>query len=860
MMPRVNPTGAAFNHGPCAVAVGALLWVLEGVPVFAAVAVDSFTLGKEMFHRGLYQAAYRYLENYLSQTPYGTTADEAQFYLGRALQEMGSYDEAVAEYKRVITNYPTSRFSARALIHIGECFAAAGNTRDAIEYYQRALTLAADPEDQATALLKLGEGYFLTNDVDGAIAVYEDLRHRLPDRAGSVTVNFRLALLYFLKGDAETMRKYFEAARAAPDASPGLIDAVFGECLLSLGAPDEARAVLTAAERETRDPTESGRITAALAASALAAGDAPGGREALEKNPSAAQSNPRDYFYILGFAYASEGATTAAREAFLNFARRFPDDERVATATLWAGRLAADEGRFDEAAAIFADLAAKNVGAAPQAHYWEGWAHFQAGDYEAARNAFIKVREDNAATAAPFIPYARYWAAECAARLGANRAARDEFGNFATSYSDHALADNALLRAGKLFSAAGLFKQARETFAALAERYRDGELADDAAYYYAHTFLDEKNVKKAIAAYWDLVRDFPASHLAPQGLYDLGYYQFGEHDFTGAERTFTALLYRYPNFPEADEVLFLLGECFLNQAAYEKAKTTYRELITRFPNSARVDEARYEIELCNFKEGRYASQIELAKSYIAMYPQSKLNSKLLLVLGDHYYQIHDYEQAEKYYAAVPATTAAPPAELKEAHRKLAAVYLARGDRRSAVEHYRVVATTAADEEESLSAFLAIMNIFEETGDYDAAVRTGEEALARVTASPRAAEVQLKMAGELREVKLFKESNATLTAMLKKWPDSEFTPRAQLLLGLNYQDLGDFSAAKNNFLAAAAAADREVAVAALFNLGLCEKNLGNTAAARSYFLKVVTNYRDFPLWLNKANSELKSSGR
>ena len=41
----------------------------------------------------------------------------------------------------------------------------------------------------------------------------------------------------------------------------------------------------------------------------------------------------------------------------------------------------------------------------------------------------------------------------------------------------------------------------------------------------------------------------------------------------------------------------------------------------------------------------------------------------------------------------------------------------------------------------------------------------------------------------------------------------------------------------------------------YYLGLCQRNLGDDAASRTNFTKVLTNYRDFPEWVRKAQTEL-----
>jgi len=810
-----------------------------------------------MFDRGFYQAAYRDFENYLDENQAGVWADEAQFYLGRSLQELGSYNEAISEFKRLITNYPTSTLAAPALIRIGECYAEQELYDRAIDTYGRALAVAADPADQVTAYLELGEAQFEAGDPARAIATYEESLRLFPLQQPAGTVNYRLGLLYCLQQNHETAAARFDAARRSPDIDTEAVDRAWGECLLAAGDAAGARAVFDRAARDR--PGKRPADVIAVTVSAVAAGDAAGGAGFLQRyleepsRPVADAATEGEALYVLALAQMEAGDHDAAGETFARLQQEYPDDERAAAAALWAGRLKLEAGDATAAAPILEEVGRGEGPLAAYGRYWLAWSYFTAGQYDRARAGFEAVAADG--EAGDLGPYAKYWAAESLAQAGSGRAAREAFAAFAAEFPEHDLADNALLRKGKLSLAAGMPTTARETFATIGRLYGDRDLADDAAYYYARSLVEEKNEGAAAMAFWNLAAKFPASPYAPRGLFDLAQYQFGRHEFPKATETLAALIAHYPNYAQADDALFLMGECYLNQGLYDKAREKYAQLVEKYPHSERLDEARYETELCNFKQGKYASQIEVAKSYIAMYPQSKLNGELLVLLGDYYYQRRDFDQAGKYLEAV-AATAADDETRRQARRKLAAVYLAQGDGPRAIDEYRATAAAAKNDDEAAAALVEIALIYERAGNTEAAIGAYEEILEKHGAAEAAARAQFKIGENLRAVKMYKESNAALGAIEKKWPGSPYGADARLLMGLNYRQLGDAAAAKEHFTAAAASGRREVAVQAYYYLGLCERDLGNAAASRMCFTKVAANYRDFPEWVRKASVELR----
>ncbi len=835
-----------------AVVTGAVLGVGAA---YGVVEDEAFVLGRKMFDRGLYKAAYRDFDDYLDQTPAGEWADEAQFYLGRSLHEMGSYNEAIAEYRRVITNYPTSPFVAPALINKADCYAALGQYDQAITTYKRALASTENPADLVRAYLKLGEIYFAVDDFSLAEETYEESLREFPEQETSGTVHYRLALLYFLGGDGERSAANFAAARRAGDVDVVAVEDARGRALLAAG---EAKSASAAFENcLTHASGDTAPYNLARAVSYVAAGDASRGVEILEEIRTAEPPGRLDaatdaeVLYVLALARLETGDRRGARETFTDLITSRPENAYATQAKLWAGRLALEEGDVDEATALFGELAAGD-GPADRAEYWLAWCHFVSKRYAEARETFETLAAETAD--AELAPYARYWGAEAAVQVGNTVAARNALAAFAADFPDHPLADNALFRLGKLQLAAGKGEAGRTTLASLTGRYVDRDLADDAAYLYAVSLLDENNFGAASAAFWNLVREFPASPYAPRGLYNLAQAQFAEHEFADAAETLAALLSHYPRANIADDALFTLGECFLNRGRYERAKEKYAELVEKYPRSPRVDEARYEIELCNFKQGRYKSQIELAKSYIAMYPHSSLNGELLILLGEYYYHRRDYEPAQKYLAAV-AEVEADEKTLNAARTKLAEVYLARGDTSKAIAEYVAVAATAQDDDVALSSLYKAAEIYGRAGDKSAAIETYGEIVNRFGRTRATAKAQFKAGEYLRAAKLYKESNTSLTALTREWPTNEYGPQAELYLGLNLSDAGAPAEALAHFEAAAATGGRAVAAQSYYYLGVCQRDLGDDAASRTNFAKVLANYRDFPEWVRKAKAEL-----
>jgi tetratricopeptide (TPR) repeat protein len=186
---------------------------------------------------------------------------------------------------------------------------------------------------------------------------------------------------------------------------------------------------------------------------------------------------------------------------------------------------------------------------------------------------------------------------------------------------------------------------------------------------------------------------------------------------------------------------------------------------------------------------------------------------------------------------------------------LAEVYVSRGEAAKAIAQYKAVAAAAKDDDVALAALFKVAEICERTGDRSAAIETYSGIVDGFGEKRETAKAQFRIGENLRAARLYKESNTALEKLTRKWPENEYTAQANLYRGLNLLDLGAPEEAVTHLAAAAAAGSRGVAVQGYYFLGIAERARGNAAESREYFAKVLTNYRDFPDWARKAQSEL-----
>jgi TolA-binding protein len=183
------------------------------------------------------------------------------------------------------------------------------------------------------------------------------------------------------------------------------------------------------------------------------------------------------------------------------------------------------------------------------------------------------------------------------------------------------------------------------------------------------------------------------------------------------------------------------------------------------------------------------------------------------------------------------------------------IYRRNGKVEEAAGVLRSVVDSQAPKEDRADALLELAKLYESKGDANSAIGAYGEFAETFPNDERVPETLLAAGTMMRELKMYVESNVILLNLLKKYPDVPETEIAELYAAFNYQRLGDYDNAIKYHKKVIVHGRRSLAVQSYYWLGICELDLGNTEAARSYFNKIITNYRDFPKWVKKAEAEI-----
>jgi TolA-binding protein len=811
-----------------------------------------YAVALAMYERELFKVSYQYFQDFITNYPEGRFADSAQFYLGESLRALGSNPEAIHEYRQLTANYPESPYVGKALLRIGDCFRTLENYEQAKKYYRKTISRASDRSDAEGAYVNLGGTYFAEGDFGNAIEVYEKTLEEFPDHPQKRLIQYRLGLTYFLHGDTDMGLKYLTEVTGDPSTGDA---ATYGAGLMLLytgsfrEAADELNRFYVKGD-ETLRYGDAVRYYTALALTG--AGDyeeaADLARESTTETPEGASTAL--FYYVLGYDLYSTGSWEPARIALNEAVKNDPASGLAPIASFLISLTYLEEKRFDEAGEGFSALASSDPRWSPKARYWLGWIEYEEGNYGGAAGFFGEAADDpNAGDTAPA---AAYWQGYCEKRRGNTGTAEEVFVSLAKEYPDNELADDALLKAAEIAMETGRDETGRSRLNELISNYADSEFVEKATYLIAHSYAAQKDPGPAVAKLSEFLKKHPESEYAPNAAYDIGMVLFGDGDYASASGWFERILVLYPGSALADDATYQQGQCRFNRGEYDRASQIYESLIEMYPKSSRIDEARYQLELCKYKQGEYRSQVEVAEAYVTKYPKSRLNKDLYLLLGQSYYRKGAYDRSLDYLGRIDDSDAPT---FVTARNLMYEIRLRKSEPEEAAAVLRGVVDSRASKKDRADALLKLAELYESAGDADKAISAYGEFARNFPEDERAPETLLAAGSTMRDLKMYAESNVILENLIAKYPSAREIEIAELYVAFNYQRLGDYDNAMKYHKRVIELGRRSLAVQSYYWLGVCELDLGNKETAKGYFKKIITNYRDFPKWVNKAETEL-----
>ncbi len=334
-------------------------------------------------------------------------------------------------------------------------------------------------------------------------------------------------------------------------------------------------------------------------------------------------------------------------EAYDNYIRLFPDDEKTSLMLANAGALYYSHRRFDDALRYFKTLV-KRFPDSPylaQARMTIMESYFGKKDYRSTEIVAKRILADSSkpelfGKAKRRLAEAIFLHAQELAKAGQHDLAGKEYMRMATEVPDADFADLALFNAGLEFDKVKSYKFAIEAYRRLLEGYPTSKYRLDGMNNLALDLGEEKQYAEAARLYEQLADLQPDSARAQDALYNASVFYVRAKDWQDAIRVNRRYVDRYPNAKESDDLFFDIATYYLKLGDLASANRIYGEYAQRFPDSPRVVESY-------FHRGEFYSKQGQQKLAVQEFKKAVEHGKELKARG---LDSNPYYQAEALFA------------------------------------------------------------------------------------------------------------------------------------------------------------------------------------------------------------------
>ncbi|MGD8395041.1 MAG: tetratricopeptide repeat protein [Candidatus Eiseniibacteriota bacterium] len=305
-----------------------------------------------------------------------------------------------------------------------------------------------------------------------------------------------------------------------------------------------------------------------------------------------------------------------------------------------------------------------------------------------------------------------------------------------------------------------------------------------------------------------------------------------------------------------------------NQQRYEDAAAGYEDFLARYPDDPQRTLALYQAGLCYMRLDRHGDAVDRWGAIVQSNPDADIAERAWIRAGDLYFSAEHYEEAKASYAGLLEHFAQSEAAALGMLRIAQCEYNA-GNDAAALERFGAVIDRFPGTAEAGEAENGIEMALYRLGQSADGATVLADLVERYPGSAYAAEAQFAIAMQSREAGQYLEAAEAFRRLVSQFPayvdadrahvlmaecyaeggapedaqnayeqflvffpDSELRPTVRFRLGAQRFDSGDYMRAAIDFTGVLESdVEPEIRSAALFNLALCRRMLGELEPAR-----------------------------
>jgi tetratricopeptide (TPR) repeat protein len=724
------------------------------------------------------------------------------------------YNAAVTTFAQWLEQFSGHQDSPQIVFYMANSYFASGRFVEALPLYQQLLQEAAPSVAVATVHLRLGDCYFFQQQFAPAQQQYQRIMHAFPQSAEALWAAYQLGAVALAQKQFDTARQHFQSVAHAKAPPSLLLQAhhalawVFyhqGQVAPAVGYLRQQRLLATppAAEAVLMQAYELLLLESYQEAIPLL-------RQAVQSG----QDTEREPWlrWLLAQAYAGSGALEQARRVLEEFVERFPQHARVAEVHRWRGDLLLQQR--DASAALLAYRATVPLAAEDEPAERALWSMGELYQEQRAVAEAMAVWQ-HFLLAFPLSPRR----AEVQLRLGA-----------------------VLVQQGAVAQAVALYND-------LLRLPLERRLQLQTQWQLAWAYLKGGQQQQALELFGSLVAAAPGTDILRHARFWRGWLLQRQGRYEASSTEWQALLLLEPTGARHGEVLWRLGTDLMALKQYKEARDALEQVVTVYPFEPYAALAIWRLQQCLLELQQPREALKYVPGFLRHDPLGFFSLPKQFAQGEQLFRAKHYQQARQVFRQVMEQSFAL-ALADDAEFMIAESYLAEGETRRALRHYRAVTQHYEQTNVAALAYYREGVLLAEAEQYGAAAHALQQAVKQAT------DVHLRGQAtyQLGKAYMALDQHDAALAVLRELMHGGLAPSAtdpeRLNLGLMLQQLGDYEKALLAFrqvLQRSPPPPELIRAEARFWMAETHQLGGDSSAALAAYQEVAQRYPQHRMW-------------
>jgi TolA-binding protein len=769
-------------------------------------------LAEALYATRAYRDAAAVYQALLQQMPKGPQAAVMVRQLGLSYFQSRQYNAAVTTFTQWLDQFPGLPEAPQVVLSLAHSHFAQAHFSEALPLYQQLLQESAPAV--AMVYLRLGDCYFFQQQYPAAQQQYQRLIQEFPQTDEALQATYQIGAVALAQKQFDTARQHFQSV-VQSNAPPALLRQAQhalawtfqyqGQVAQAVGYLRQQRLLATppVAEQELIRAYELLQLQSY--------------QEALPFLQQAVRSThdaERDLWHrwLLAQAYEGSGALDQALRILDELVERSPQHAQVAEVQRWRGDLLLRQR--DASAALLAYRTAVPLAAEDEQAERALWGMGELYQEQRAYADAIAVWQHFLLTF-PLSPRR----AEVQLRLGV-----------------------ALVQQGAIAQAVALYND-------LLHLPLERRLQLQIQWHLAWAYLKGGEQQKALGLLQSLVEAAPGTDLLRQARFWRGWLLQRQGRYEASSAEWQSLLLLEPPGPRHGEVLWRLGMDLMALKQCKEARDVLEQVVTGYPLEPYTSLATWRLQQCLLELQQPQETLKYVPGFLGHDPLGFFNTAKQFAQGEQLFRAKHYQQARHVFRQVMAQPFAL-ALADDAEFMIAESYLAEGETRRALRHYRAVTQHYEQTNLAALAYYREGTLLAHAEQYGAAAHALQQAVQQAT------DVHLRgsAAYQLGKAYMALEQGEAALAVLRDLVQGGLAPSAtdpeRLHLGLMLQQLGDYEHALVAFrqvLQRSPPPPDLIRAEAHFWIGETHQLRGDSAAALAAYQEVVRRYAQHQMW-------------